>query len=217
MCRRCVPIGDCPPRHARRTVPRPAGAGCRRAGQPAVRADQPDGACRVCSSLQFAVSCEKYTTPGALAKTRERCSLNETTGGRTRTTGGRTMSQHNPQAVMTQEMVEQFRMSFESDPVNKLAQDTVTRVSVHTAVLNHEAAIGMDHIFSVMLPSNEATAQEKSGRCWLFSGLNTFRTEAMNCLLYTSDAADDLLCVDLGGRRIIKKKKIKQKEEKIIQ
>ena len=26
------------------------------------------------------------------------------------------------------------------------------------------------------------------------------------CLLYTSDAADGLLCVDLGGRRIIKKK-----------
>src|SRR5450756_3207337 len=24
-----------------------------------------------------------------------------------------------------------------------------------------------------------------------------------SCLLYTSDAADDLLCVDLGGRRII--------------
>ena len=33
------------------------------------------------------------------------------------------------------------------------------------------------------------------------AGLVTF------CLLYTSDAADDLLCVDLGGRRIIKKKK----------
>ena len=28
-----------------------------------------------------------------------------------------------------------------------------------------------------------------------------------HCLLYTSDAADDLLRVDLGGRRIIKKKK----------
>ena len=33
------------------------------------------------------------------------------------------------------------------------------------------------------------------------------------CLLYTSDAADDLLCVDLGGRRIIKKKKQKLKKE----
>src|SRR5450756_2036622 len=30
------------------------------------------------------------------------------------------------------------------------------------------------------------------------------------CLLYTSDAADDLLCVDLGGRRIIKTKKTQQ-------
>eukprot|EP00825_Cyclidium_porcatum_P051488 TRINITY_DN9486_c0_g1_i2.p3 TRINITY_DN9486_c0_g1~~TRINITY_DN9486_c0_g1_i2.p3 ORF type:complete len:148 (+),score=9.46 TRINITY_DN9486_c0_g1_i2:343-786(+) len=29
-----------------------------------------------------------------------------------------------------------------------------------------------------------------------------------SCLLYTSDAADDMQCVDLGGRRIIKKKKI---------
>ena len=29
------------------------------------------------------------------------------------------------------------------------------------------------------------------------------------CLLYTSDAADDLLCVDLGGGLIIKKKKTK--------
>src|SRR5665811_68475 len=31
------------------------------------------------------------------------------------------------------------------------------------------------------------------------------------CLLYTSDAADDLTRVDLGGRRIIKKKKKKKK------
>ena len=30
------------------------------------------------------------------------------------------------------------------------------------------------------------------------------------CLLYTSDAADDLTRVDLGGRRIIKKKVIWQ-------
>ena len=30
------------------------------------------------------------------------------------------------------------------------------------------------------------------------------------CLLYTSDAADERSSVDLGGRRIIKKKKIKR-------
>ena len=32
-------------------------------------------------------------------------------------------------------------------------------------------------------------------------------TDDFVCLLYTSDAADDTPCVDLGGRRIIKKKK----------
>ena len=31
--------------------------------------------------------------------------------------------------------------------------------------------------------------------------------EDYNCLLYTSDAADERSSVDLGGRRIIKKKK----------
>ena len=30
------------------------------------------------------------------------------------------------------------------------------------------------------------------------------------CLLYTSDAADERSSVDLGGRRIIKKKKLNQ-------
>ena len=30
-------------------------------------------------------------------------------------------------------------------------------------------------------------------------------TQYTTCLLYTSDAADDMQCVDLGGRRIIKK------------
>ena len=32
------------------------------------------------------------------------------------------------------------------------------------------------------------------------------RPAPRRCLLYTSDAADDLPCVDLGGRRIIKQK-----------
>ncbi len=34
-----------------------------------------------------------------------------------------------------------------------------------------------------------------------------------NCLLYTSDAADDLIGVDLGGRRLLKKKKVTNKQQ----
>ena len=45
-----------------------------------------------------------------------------------------------------------------------------------------------------------ATQQWPSARSVLLTGLTR------SCLLYTSDAADDLPCVDLGGRRLIKKK-----------
>ena len=47
-----------------------------------------------------------------------------------------------------------------------------------------------------------ATAQKEMGD-WdtLYRGFKA-------CLLYTSDAADERSSVDLGGRRIIKKKKI---------
>ena len=34
----------------------------------------------------------------------------------------------------------------------------------------------------------------------------------ITCLLYTSDAADERSSVDLGGRRIIKKKKYEKKK-----
>src|SRR5450756_1759314 len=48
-------------------------------------------------------------------------------------------------------------------------------------------------------------------RLWIIRINAAARQEGLSynqfCLLYTSDAADDLLCVDLGGRRIIKKKK----------
>ena len=48
--------------------------------------------------------------------------------------------------------------------------------------------------------------------CWLAYILFCRDIElACDCLLYTSDAADDMQCVDLGGRRIIKKNFFKQK------
>ena len=47
----------------------------------------------------------------------------------------------------------------------------------------------------------------KSTRTAMFAQLAPTLIWKYTCLLYTSDAADDLPCVDLGGRRTIKKKK----------
>ena len=46
-----------------------------------------------------------------------------------------------------------------------------------------------------------------SFRCRLTRGHDSQPGALYLCLLYTSDAADELDGVDLGGRRIIKKKK----------
>ena len=51
-------------------------------------------------------------------------------------------------------------------------------------------------------PARRAKAR-LSGPVWVASA---GQEKARACLLYTSDAADDLPCVDLGGSRIIKKK-----------
>ena len=45
-----------------------------------------------------------------------------------------------------------------------------------------------------------------AGSVCILEGKDMLKWLMTACLLYTSDAADDLLCVDLGGRRILKKK-----------
>ena len=48
---------------------------------------------------------------------------------------------------------------------------------------------------------------------FIYHGNDLFLRHINACLLYTSDAADDLLCVDIGGPRIIKKKQQKKKQD----
>src|SRR5450756_2116885 len=50
------------------------------------------------------------------------------------------------------------------------------------------------------------TTRHEQGAAFMADVYGRLTGRAAVCLLYTSDAADDLLCVDLGGRRIIKKK-----------
>ena len=77
-----------------------------------------------------------------------------------------------------------------------------------------EHAVGRTEEFVVVERHHDGNAAARQGR-------NDARREVVvdvvqvdDCLLYTSDAADDLLCVDLGGRRIIKKKKLNENETK---
>ena len=62
-----------------------------------------------------------------------------------------------------------------------------------------------DRLFSFRV-TRPKSLRFRSGEFVMIGLLKDDINTLISCLLYTSDAADEGLCVDLGGRRIIKKK-----------
>lgn len=75
--------------------------------------------------------------------------------------------------------LELLRKEFLSNPTYRLAQNAVTRVGLDDVAINREIVSATDHALSVSLDDWKVTNQEKSGRCWLFAGLNLLRVGAM--------------------------------------
>jgi bleomycin hydrolase len=75
--------------------------------------------------------------------------------------------------------LEQLRKDFSANPIYRLAQNAVTRVTVDDVAINRELVNTIDHSQSTTLDDWKATDQEKSGRCWLFAGLNLLRVGVM--------------------------------------
>src|SRR5579859_5987132 len=74
--------------------------------------------------------------------------------------------------------IERLQSEFESSPEYRAAMNAVCTTSVEKVATNRRTAALLNHSFSCHLPENPATAQNKSGRCWMFAALNTFRTKA---------------------------------------
>ncbi len=77
------------------------------------------------------------------------------------------------------EDVQKFSESFDSDPKNLFALNAVAKSGIGAVALSRETVNSVDHTFSNLIETPEATNQKKSGRCWLFAGLNSFRVAAM--------------------------------------
>lgn len=74
--------------------------------------------------------------------------------------------------------VNKYRQAFRADPRSLLAMNAVTANPVSKVAKKRDTVVSANHIFSHILESFPATSQKKSGRCWLFAGLNVLRTEA---------------------------------------
>jgi bleomycin hydrolase len=75
--------------------------------------------------------------------------------------------------------LELLRKDFAANPAYKLAQNAVTRVTVDDVAIDRDVVNNSDHSLSILLDDWKVTDQQRSGRCWLFAGLNLLRVGAM--------------------------------------
>lgn len=80
---------------------------------------------------------------------------------------------------MKPEHILKFSQKFSDDPRNKAVLNALTQENLTKVGINRNMVTRLDHSFSHKLKSNPVTNQMRSGRCWLFAGLNTFRYIAM--------------------------------------
>ena len=84
-----------------------------------------------------------------------------------------------PASALSYEHIAAFQHSFRTNPTSRIAQNAVTQTSVDDIALNRDIVTSVDHSFSTILDNWSVTHQKKSGRCWMFAGLNLFRPGAM--------------------------------------
>src|SRR5262245_51319892 len=82
-------------------------------------------------------------------------------------------------SALSSEHIAAFHHTFSMNAAYRLAQNSVTQTSVDDISLNRDIVTAVDHSFSITLDNWNVTHQKKSGRCWMFAGLNLFRPGAM--------------------------------------
>jgi bleomycin hydrolase len=80
------------------------------------------------------------------------------------------------------EEIRRFSRSFNKDPKNILALNAVTENGIAAVALSRKEVDRQNFTFSNLIESPDATNQERSGRCWLFSGLSVLSLQAMKKL-----------------------------------
>ena len=75
-----------------------------------------------------------------------------------------------------------FQEAFQAQPAHQLIQNVVTQHDVNEVALNRNLVTEATHTFSTVLDDWNVTNQARSGRCWMFAGLNLFRAETKDLL-----------------------------------
>ncbi|MGW2340829.1 aminopeptidase C [Streptomyces sp. NPDC001661] len=79
---------------------------------------------------------------------------------------------------LTTDQIEGYEKEFAARPANRLMQNAVTQTTVDDIALDRRIVTAIDHSVSHHLDDWKVTNQKRSGRCWMFAGLNLLRVGA---------------------------------------
>ena len=83
---------------------------------------------------------------------------------------------------ITRERYQAMEQTVREREQDKVIRNSILNVGLDESALDHDAKTKQQHTFSLEIKTGKITSQEKSGRCWLFAGLNTLRLPVMRKL-----------------------------------
>ncbi|HBM75877.1 MAG TPA: aminopeptidase, partial [Clostridiaceae bacterium] len=78
---------------------------------------------------------------------------------------------------ITDEFLNNSFKRFKDDINNKISMDAISKNGIDAASINNQVVAKDQHTFSIDIDTGKVTDQKKSGRCWMFAGLNIIRQE----------------------------------------
>ena len=80
---------------------------------------------------------------------------------------------------LTPELLQTLKDSYKNTPQDRAIRNAIGSTDLQTLAKNQDNMNALDHHFTYRVETNGITNQKKSGRCWLFCGLNVIRADVM--------------------------------------
>lgn len=77
--------------------------------------------------------------------------------------------------ILDEKIFKELEKNYEKDPKNKVIENAISNMGIMEASLNKNIINKHDFIFSNEVETKDVTNQRKTGRCWMFAGLNMVR------------------------------------------
>jgi len=80
-----------------------------------------------------------------------------------------------PNHPLNSELLASFASDFRDDRTARIVQNAVAETAISKVAINRDVVNSIDPSMSVRVDKWPITNQKRSGRCWLFAGLNSLK------------------------------------------